>query len=132
MVFVDTGAWFAWHCQSDLNHNAAANWVTATDERLVTTDWVIGELLTLCRARRQRNLASYFADEMMRGELTEVVQLTHDDFESALEVYTSFADKDWSFVDCTSYVAIQRLGVQRAFAFDHHFRQFGTVEVVPK
>jgi hypothetical protein len=28
-------------------------------------------------------------------------------------------------------VVMERLGIQRAFAFDDHFRQFGNVSVVP-
>jgi predicted nucleic acid-binding protein len=45
-------------------------------------------------------------------------------------VFQRFHDKEWSFTDCTSRVVMQRLGIQRAFAFDDHFRQFGTVTVV--
>jgi predicted nucleic acid-binding protein len=30
-----------------------------------------------------------------------------------------------------SKVVMESLGVGTVFAFDHHFRQFGTVEVVP-
>lgn len=40
-------------------------------------------------------------------------------------------DKQWSFTDCTSRVVMERLGIQKVFAFDDHFRQFGTVTVVP-
>ena len=46
-------------------------------------------------------------------------------------IFQQFRDKEWSFTDCTSYVAMQRLRIKSAFSFDHHFRQFGTVTVVP-
>jgi predicted nucleic acid-binding protein len=45
--------------------------------------------------------------------------------------FRRFADKDWSFTDCTSCVVMQKLGITTACSFDHHFRQFGTVSVVP-
>ncbi len=35
------------------------------------------------------------------------------------------------FADCTSKVVIEKLGLAYAFAFDQHFRQFGTVAIVP-
>jgi hypothetical protein len=47
------------------------------------------------------------------------------------EVYRRFADKQWSFTDCVSKVVMDRRGIRTAFAFDGHFRQFGTVTTVP-
>jgi predicted nucleic acid-binding protein len=49
----------------------------------------------------------------------------------AWETFERFADKDWSFTDCTSKVVIEQLGITHAFSFDHHFQQFGTVQLVP-
>ena len=49
----------------------------------------------------------------------------------AWKIFRDFADKEWSFTDCTSKVAMEKLGITKAFAFDQHFRQFGTVQVVP-
>ena len=30
-------------------------------------------------------------------------------------------DKDYSFVDCLSFVVMERLGIRKAFAVDGHF-----------
>ncbi|MDT7605420.1 MAG: uncharacterized protein QOF61_3417 [Acidobacteriota bacterium] len=49
----------------------------------------------------------------------------------AWEIFRDYADKDWSFTDCASKALIERLGIKTAFAFDRHFRQFGSVTVVP-
>jgi len=40
-------------------------------------------------------------------------------------------DKEWSFTDCTSKFVIAQLAIAYALSFDQHFRQFGTVIVVP-
>jgi predicted nucleic acid-binding protein len=53
------------------------------------------------------------------------------DFQSARRIYERFADKEWSFTDCTSYAVMQRMGILTAFAFDEHFRRFGICGVVP-
>ena len=37
----------------------------------------------------------------------------------------SHADKQWSYVDATSFALMERENVQSAFAFDHHFTQRG-------
>ena len=49
----------------------------------------------------------------------------------AWEIFSRYRDKAWSFTDCISFVVMNRLKIQQAFAFDEHFRQFGTVAVVP-
>lgn len=53
------------------------------------------------------------------------------DVRQAWSVFETYRDKEWSFTDCVSRVVMQRLGVVEAFAFDDHFRQFGTVGVLP-
>jgi hypothetical protein len=52
------------------------------------------------------------------------------DVRRAWTVFHQYDDKKWSFVDCASYVVMQRLDIKRAFAFDDHFRQFGIGDVV--
>jgi predicted nucleic acid-binding protein len=50
-VFVDTGAWFAYFVRRDPDHAAATAWVRQNRQPLVTTDYVIDELLTLTKIR---------------------------------------------------------------------------------
>jgi len=57
--------------------------------------------------------------------------LTEADILLSWQTFCQFYDKAWSFTDCTSKVFIDKLHLQQAFAFDHHFHQFGSVEVVP-
>lgn len=45
--------------------------------------------------------------------------------------FFQFDDKLWSYTDCLSRVMMERLGIVEAFVFDDHFRQFGSVIVVP-
>jgi uncharacterized protein len=43
----------------------------------------------------------------------------------ALQLYRSRPDKNWSYVDCTSFVIMQKLGIKEALTADHHFEQAG-------
>lgn len=43
------------------------------------------------------------------------------DLEAAWRILQGFADQDFSFVDCTSFALMERLGIVDAFAFDDHF-----------
>ena len=63
--------------------------------------------------------------------MATIYYLTKDDIRDTWQVFTRYADKEWSFTDCASKVIMEKLGITEAFAFDQHFRQFGTVNVVP-
>jgi predicted nucleic acid-binding protein len=131
MTFVDSGAWFALFIPVDPHHAAAVGWLAANAGPLLTTDYVIDETLTLIRARGQRDIALDFGTRAFWGTLATVHYLTPADIADAWAIFRRYADKDWSFTDCTSKAVIDRLGVPQAFAFDHHFRQFGSVAVAP-
>ncbi len=53
------------------------------------------------------------------------------DLKEVWQVFSTYQDKAWSFTDCFSRVVVERLRLDTALAFDEHFRQFGTVKVVP-
>ena len=131
MIFVDTGAWFASVVPTDPYHQAAAAWLSANTSPLITTDYIIDETLTLLRVRGERRRALLQGKDYFHSELAEIHKLSSADLVAAWEVFDGFADKNGSFTDCTSKVVIERLGITQAFAFDHHFSQFGNVAVVP-
>jgi predicted nucleic acid-binding protein len=131
MTFVDTGAWYAVFVDSDPNHLRATKWRRENRERLITTDYILDETLTLLRARKQHDVALKFGLFAFDGKLADVHFLSIDELLEAWRVFQRFSDKDWSFTDCTSRVVMESLGIASAFAFDVHFRQFGTVHVVP-
>ncbi len=51
MIFVDTSAWYASVVPSDPNHAAAAAWLKENRLPLLTTDYVVDEILTLLKMR---------------------------------------------------------------------------------
>jgi uncharacterized protein len=131
MILVDTGAWYANFIPTDPDHAAATAWLDGNREPLITTDYIIDETLTLLRARGQRRRALEAVVEFFSREVAEVHFITPADIAAAAEAFRTYADKDWSFTDCTSKAVIESLGIKTAFSFDRHFRQFGTVTVVP-
>ena len=131
MIFVDTGAWFAAFVPNDPDHTVADAWLEQNTQPLVTTDYVLDELLTLLKRRGEFDRAQAIAPLLLAGEIARMEWITPADVHRAWEVYRDYRDKGWSFTDCTSRVVMARLGVQTAMAFDDHFRQFGTVSVVP-
>ena len=131
MTFVDTGAWFACVVPWDANHAAAAAWMRQNRDPLITTDFILDETLTLLRARNETPRAQALGDQLFGDILANLYFVSEAEFREAWQVFRNYADKEWSFTDCTSKVVMEKLGVTTAFAFDHHFQQFGTVRVVP-
>ena len=131
MIFVDTGAWYASTVPDDVNYLAARNWLQANTQPLLTTDYVLDETLTLLKMRGYAALAMELGETLLAGELADIVLITEEDLQAAWRTFRQFRDKPWSFTDCTCKVIMERLHITHAFAFDQHFRQFGTVTVVP-
>jgi predicted nucleic acid-binding protein len=131
VIFVDTSAWYALFASGDANHAAANTLLVSIKVPLVTSDYVVDEALTLFRSRGEDRRARTFGTKVIDDSFAEIIRISEDDFARAWQIFRHFADKKWSFTDCTSRVVMERLGIQRAFAFDDHFRQFGVVTVVP-
>lgn len=128
MTFVDTSALVA---EEDANHSSANAWWDQKTDELLTTDYVIDELLTLLRARGQHKRSEEIGEQLFAEDLADIRYLSAADVQRGWDIYRKFSDKAWSFTDCTSYAVMEKLGITHAWAYDVHFRQFGFVSVVP-
>lgn len=136
MIFVDTGAWFAVAVRNDPDHEAAMTWLGRNREPLVTTDYILAETVTLLRVRektvRGHRLAVRVATSILRGESAILEKVNEEDLERALGVFRIYRDHLFSFVDCTSFVIMERLSINHAFAFDRHFDEYPGIIRVPR
>ena len=85
--------------------------------------------LLLKRGQKPRAMAWGLA--IFQGGLAGLHYLSPAELHDGWLTFCRFHDKDWSFTDCTSKVVMEDLGITTAFSFDQHFRQFGTITVVP-
>jgi predicted nucleic acid-binding protein len=106
-------------------------WFSENNKPLLTTDYVIDETLTLLRARGETVRAENLGEAFFSDSVCTIYFLTESDIRETWQVFQRFSDKDWSFTDCSSKVVMSKLGIDKAFAFDHHFNQFGSVVVLP-
>ncbi len=127
-VLVDTSAFYALQSTGDPREHAlavAAGKLFESDRALlVTTDYVLDETYTLLRSALGHRAAVRFGREVRRGGI-ETVQVDPDTQEEAWRIFERFADKDFSFTDCTSFAVMRRGKIGLAFTLDRHFRQFG-------
>lgn len=78
------------------------------------------------------SLAVRFGEALWKENLAKLERITEEDIQETWAVFKHYADKEWSFIDCSSKVVMERLKITTAFAFDHHLEQFGTITRVPK
>lgn len=134
MIFVDTSAFLAIENRRDRHHAEALAFRDAmlpTGRRWVTSDYVLAETLTTLRFRAGHAIAVDFGQAVRESGLLTVEAVSILIREEAWRIFKTFADKDFSFTDCTSFVLMERLAISIAFAFDDHFRQYGKFIVRP-
>jgi len=116
---------------TDPDHHAVQSALAATRLRWLTTDYILDETLTLLRARGQSYRAAEAWALIHDAQLVTLMHLTPADLEAAWYIYQRFSDKAWSYTDCTSKHIIDTYHVPFACSLDGHFRQFGSVTLLP-
>jgi predicted nucleic acid-binding protein len=130
-MFVDSSAWYALVNAHDKNHLAAKRFLEAS-HRLLTTNFVIDETVTLVLVRKGYQAAVDLGEQLWSEEQAHIVWLSRADQRAAWRLFKRYSDKRFSFTDCTSFVVMERLGLTHAFAFDEHFDQTGQFVRIPR
>jgi predicted nucleic acid-binding protein len=134
MIFVDTAAFLAIENRRDTHHEEALRYQRACLKKgklLLTSDYVLDESYTIIRMRAGHGVAVHFGEALRSSRLLRIEHVTPETVESAWLLFKSYPDHSFSFTDCTSFVLMERLGIEAAFTFDTHFRQYGRFLVNP-
>jgi predicted nucleic acid-binding protein len=124
-IFVDTSAWYAIIDKNDKDHAAAVSKIQILDRPLVTSNYILDEILTLLKTKLGPTIAISFGQKLWDQEVSTLLRIIEEDEERAWSVFRKYADKGSSFTDCTSFALLERLDINTVFAFDDHFVQYG-------
>ena len=133
MVFADTGYWIATLDPNDsLHERAEAVTRQLGDCQIVTTEIVLIELLNCVSKWGEdfRKLASATVANLRTSPGVEIVAQTSDQFEAAVELYSSRLDQQWSATDCASFLLMEERYITEALAHDRDFQQAGFVALL--
>ncbi|HXM50682.1 MAG TPA: PIN domain-containing protein [Pyrinomonadaceae bacterium] len=127
-LFLDTSYLIAVESTDDQYHKAAsAHWrsLLKSPRRLVTSSYVLVEVVTLLNNRRSHSKAVELGNNLLSSRLFSVVHVSEELFYEAWRYFQKYKDKRYSLTDCVSFVLMNKLGIEEALTFDKHFAQAG-------
>jgi predicted nucleic acid-binding protein len=130
LVFVDTAYFVALLNPDDSYHSRTLESFNESSRRLVTTEFVLLELGNYFSRRSNRHLVRPFWRSLLDEETATVVPVSVPLLERALDLYHARQDKEWSLVDCTSFIIMEDLGIHEVLTTDQHFEQAGFTRVL--
>lgn len=90
------------------------------------TNYIEAETHALLLRRLGRGIAREW---LIAGGLSVVPALVAEE-QKAKEILARRTDKDWTLCDAISFAVLDARRITRAFTFDHHFRQYGRIQVL--
>lgn len=116
-VFADTACWIALLNPRDQLHSRAIEASTRLAAvRIVTSDWVLTELLNSFTESRPelRSAAASTVVALRSNPDVTVVPQSRGAFTAALDLYRERSDKGWSLTDGSSFLTIRQLEIGAA------------------
>jgi len=120
-LFVDTSAWFAFANRKDPHHEKVREVLRTYDGRLLTTNYVFDEILSLSLYRLGYHVARSVGSVLLDPDQVDLVRVTVDDERTAWDLFCERPDQQYSFTDCTSFALMRRLNLDTALALDTDF-----------
>ncbi len=130
MTFVDTSFWVALRNRRD-DHHAEAGALLHRHHAgpLITTNHVRGETWTFLRRRSGHRGAVNFLDAVERSLRVRIFFTSPELEAEALRWLRRHDERDYSFVDATSFAVMRSMRIRRALAFDGDFAAAGFEEL---
>ena len=129
-VFADTAGWGHLIDSSQPYHSQAATvYRRARQEgrKFITTNYILTELVALLISllRIPRPKIVVFIDGLKSSSSVEIVHVDAALDGRAWQFFTQRDDKEWTLVDCSSFMVMKERRITEALTTDHHFEQAG-------
>jgi predicted nucleic acid-binding protein len=130
VIFVDTSFWAALRNPKDAHRGqAVALWRCHAQQPLLTSNHVIGETWTLLRRRADHRRAVEFLTAVDASARVAVQHVGAQTELRALDWLRRHDEREYSFVDATSFALMREMRIGEALAFDGDFAAAGFLEL---
>lgn len=131
MRFVDTSFFIALQLARDDHHRDAVALWRGNGDRLVTTTHVVGETWTGLRRRAGHAAAAAFYEGAITEPRLSIASVDQDAELVAWRWLIRHDEREYSFVDATSFAFMRARRVRDVLAFDGDFSAAGFIELRP-
>jgi predicted nucleic acid-binding protein len=132
VIYVDTSFWIALRNRRDPHHEEAkALYRLHASSGLVTSNHVRGETWTYLRRKAGHGPAVSFLDMVGRSPRLQVLTVEPKQEMEALRWLRQHDEREYSFVDATSFALMRALRIRETLAFDGDFAAASFIELRP-
>lgn len=129
--FADTSFWVALAARNDRNHQAAAELWRGTPPGVTTSNHVLGETWTFLNRRYGHHAAKTMVSSLRVSKKLTLQHIPPEIEKEAWRWLSRHDEREYSFVDATSFALMRHRGMTDALAFDGDFTAAGFVELRP-
>lgn len=124
-MLLDTSGLFCMHHAGEPRNSDAITFFEAAATKL-THSFVLAEFVALTHARGlpRRQTLEFLAALLDHPEV-EMVWVTEEHYDDAIELFDARIDKDYSLCDAVSFVLMREHEIEDALTTDRHFEQEG-------
>ena len=127
-LFVDTAGWMAMADLKDPLHltsvHARDSWLEKGGI-LTTSNYVLDETLTLIRMRLGMEATQKWWMTISKSPRCRVEWISPEQAEKAVRWFFDWKDQSFSFTDCTSFIVMKELDIEKVLTGDRHFLTAG-------
>lgn len=127
MVFADTSFWAALGNATDDRHEDAVRLWSGKPGIVITSNHVLGETWTLLNRRSGHRVATTVA-AIRHSAQVRVDHVSPELEEEAWQWLAKRDEREYSFVDATSFALMRKKKISEAFAFDDDFTAAGFIQ----
>lgn len=131
MRFADTSFWVGLQVVRDRRHIDAVELWQADRRPVRTSNLVLGETWTWMRRRVDHRAAVRFLDRLDQSRRVSVVRVDEAIDQQAWRWLRRHDERQYSYVDATSFAIMRRERITEALAFDGDFTAAGFLELRP-
>jgi predicted nucleic acid-binding protein len=124
-VFADTSYYVALLGPRDPWHARAVEFSEKHLGRIVVTEYVLVETASMFSRGRDRAVYLTLLRDLEIDPLTRVIPASRALFRHGLDLFAARSDKNWSLVDCISFVVMKQQRLTDDLTTDDHFKQAG-------
>lgn len=129
-VFADTSGWANYFVRSEPFHSKSVDLMRgwyAQEIRVITTDYVLLELIALFTSplRIPRFKQIQIIETIKNTPWVTTIHIDQTRRDEAWDLLKVRQDKNWSWVDCASFVVMEQRHIADALTTDPHFEQAG-------